>query len=103
MLTEHISSKIYLLTSERIERDTLRCNAIEISVHLFIYMVGKTSFSARANNYFLGKAFPDLWGAEKLCNWRASEASETLSGVYKFELVCYIYISIYICMDVRMP
>ena len=25
------------------------------------------------------------------CNWRASEASETLSGVYKFELVRYIY------------
>ena len=25
-------------------------------------------------------------------DWRASEASETLSGVYKFELVRYIYI-----------
>ena len=24
-------------------------------------------------------------------NWRAGEASETLSGVYKFELVRYIY------------
>ena len=33
-------------------------------------------------------------------NWRASEASETLSGVYKFELVRYVYI--YICMEVRM-
>ena len=32
-------------------------------------------------------------------NWRASEASETLSGVYKFELVRYIYI----CMEVRVP
>ena len=32
--------------------------------------------------------------------WRASEASETLSGVYKFELVRYVYI--YICMEVRM-
>ena len=31
-------------------------------------------------------------------NWRASEASETLSGVYKFELVRYIYI----CMEVRI-
>ena len=31
----------------------------------------------------------------------ASKASETLSGVYKFELVRYIYI--YICMEVRMP
>ena len=29
-----------------------------------------------------------------LCNWRASEASETLSGVYKFELVRYVYICI---------
>ena len=27
--------------------------------------------------------------------WRASEASETLSGVYKFELVRYVYIYIY--------
>ena len=27
--------------------------------------------------------------------WRTSEASETLSGVYKFELVRYIYIYIY--------
>ena len=29
--------------------------------------------------------------------WRASEASETLSGVYKFELVRYIYIYIREC------
>ena len=31
---------------------------------------------------------------EHICSydyWRASEASETLSGVYKFELVRYIY------------
>ena len=28
--------------------------------------------------------------------WQASEASETLSGVYKFELVRYVYIYIYI-------
>ena len=35
-------------------------------------------------------------------SWRASEASETLSGVYKFELVRYVYIYIYICMEVRM-
>ena len=27
--------------------------------------------------------------------WRASEASETLSGVYEFELVRYVYIYIY--------
>ena len=32
--------------------------------------------------------------------WRASESSETLSGVYKFELVRYIYIRI--CMEVCM-
>ena len=30
-------------------------------------------------------------------NWQAIEASETLSRVYKFELVIYIY------MDVRVP
>ena len=30
-------------------------------------------------------------------NWRASEASETLSGVYKFELVRYIYVWRYVC------
>ena len=35
--------------------------------------------------------------------WRASEASKTLSGVYKFELVWYIYIYIYVCMEVHMP
>ena len=29
-------------------------------------------------------------------NWRASKASETLSGVYKFELVRYVYIYIYV-------
>ena len=29
------------------------------------------------------------------CYWRASEASETLSGVYKFELMRYVYIYIY--------
>ena len=31
-----------------------------------------------------------------ICYWRASEASETLSGVYKFQLVRYVYIYIYI-------
>ena len=30
-------------------------------------------------------------------DWRASEASETLSGVYKFELVRYIYVWRYVC------
>ena len=30
-----------------------------------------------------------------MINWRASEASETLSEVYKFELVRYIYIYMY--------
>ena len=32
-------------------------------------------------------------------NWQASEANETLSGVYKFELVRYMCI----CMEVHMP
>ena len=30
-------------------------------------------------------------------NWRACEASETLSVVYKFELVQYIYVWRYLC------
>ena len=38
-----------LLASERSKRDTLRCNAIEISLYLFIYIVRRTSFSARAS------------------------------------------------------
>ena len=44
-------------------------------------MVRRTSFVARDSN------------------WRASEASETISGVYKFELVRYIYIYVwrYVC------
>ena len=29
-------------------------------------------------------------------DWRASEANETLSGVYKFELVRYMYVYIYV-------
>ena len=33
--------------------------------------------------------------AKKLYYWRASEASETLSGVYKFELVQYMCIYMY--------
>ena len=28
-------------------------------------------------------------------NWRASEASKTLSGVYKLELVRYVYVYMY--------
>ena len=34
---------------------------------------------------------------EHISSWRASEASETLSGVYKFELVRYIYVWRYVC------
>ena len=48
------TSAVYILASERSERDTLRGNAIEISlylfIYLFIYMVHRTSFSARASN-----------------------------------------------------
>ena len=37
-------------------------------------------------------------------NWRASEASETLSGVYKFEnrrnMSVYLFICMYVCGDV---
>ena len=44
------------------------------------------SFKIHANNH--------------LANWRASEMSETLSGVYKFELVRYM--CVYICMEVRV-
>ena len=47
----------------------------------------------------MGLIMTDFWTVPALSvNWRASEASETLSGVYKFELVRYIYIYIYIYM-----
>ena len=36
------------------------------------------------------------WGTSSCYCWRASEASETLSGVYKFELVRYVYIYIFV-------
>ena len=32
-----------------------------------------------------------------MTSWRTSEASETLSGVYKFELVRYVYVWRYVC------
>ena len=39
----HVPPYIYIrtasLASERSERDTLRCNAIEISLYLFIYLL----------------------------------------------------------------
>ena len=56
----------YIFVTVVDERDALRCNAIEISLYLFMYMVHRTSFSARASNYVL-KAFPVLWGAGKSC------------------------------------
>ena len=49
-----------------------------------------TCFFARLRTAYI--SCPSLW-----FYWRASEASETLSGVYKFELVRYI------CMEVRVP
>ena len=44
----------------------------------------------------LGSLHLSIFHAEGLniYNWRASEASETLSGVYKFEPVQYMYIYI---------
>ena len=39
------------MASERSERETVMCNSIEISLYLFIYMVRRTSVSARASNY----------------------------------------------------
>ena len=38
-----------------------------------------------------GLARSPLVLTEHISSWRVSEASETLSGVYKFELVQYIY------------
>ena len=41
-----------------------------------------------------------MWAELGHCHfWRASEASETLSGMYKFELVRYVYIYVwrYVC------
>ena len=40
------------------------------------------------------------WPTSPQSYWQASEASETLSGLYKFVLVRYIYVWRYVC---RMP
>ena len=47
------------------------------------------------NKIYIQPFFVEGWNIY----WRASEASETLSGVYKFEMVRYIHI----CMEVHMP
>ena len=39
---------------------------------------------------------------EDICQWRASEVSGTLSRVYKFEFVWYIY-TVYGYGGVRLP
>ena len=59
---------IYLLASERSEQDTLRSNAIKISVYLFIYLYGiYVLFFHPRYQLGLGKAFLVILGAGKLC------------------------------------
>ena len=54
-----------------------------------------TIFLSESTAHFFGWYGNFFW-APTVCalvgtNWQASEASETLSGMYKFELVRYIY------------
>ncbi len=49
---------------------------------------------ARLEKNILYFATPVVQG--KQCNWQASEASETLSGVYKLKKLVYMYVSMYV-------
>ncbi len=84
LVIEHITSLfIYLLASERSERDTLRVNAIEISQYL--------SASERSERDTYRGNTIENWGC--LFVWRASVASETVLGVDNAKSgICYMYI-----------
>ena len=71
---------IFLLASERSERDTIRGVQIRAGA-VYIYIYWRAS---EASETLSGKS-------EIYFYWRAREARETLSGVYKFELVRYYW------------
>ena len=59
---------------------------LECYLHLLLFLVN-AELLVKGRFLLLHRAKTEL----SVSNWRASEASETLSGVYKFELVRYIY------------
>ena len=70
---------------------------ISYGINIYIYRTSSNLYTT--DSVSLASLARQLISTEQLRggvrNWRASEASETLSGVYKFELVRYIYIYIY--------
>ena len=61
---------------------------------IMVYLVGATPVTLESSDSGASNVEDSAMDTGK-CSmhtyWRASEASETLSGVYKFELVRYIY------------
>ena len=65
---------------------------------IFPKSISEVQYINRTSNIYIGRPISVLdvrylyrtsgW----LNNWRASEDSETLSGVYKFELMRYVYV-----------
>ena len=73
--------------------------------HLHVNIVSLGPNTAQITTYLSLNCLPVT--TLKLTNslmyyWRTREASKTLPGVYRFELVRYVYICIYICMEVRV-
>ena len=82
--------------------NTVNCDCVDVVGGVVqLYLIACSS-SLSLLSTLAKTAFQKLQICAKMSHnhWRASEASEILSGVYKFELVRYVYI--YICMEVRM-
>ncbi len=89
---EDVCLFIYLLASERSERDTLR--GITQSRFRYIYL---SASERRERDTYRGNTIENRGCL--FIYWRASVASETISGVDNAKSgICYMYICIYVCM-----
>ena len=74
-----------------------------LSFYLFCNCNLKCYFQLRTSHWLNRKLIPfPIIKYIEILNWRASEASETLLGVYKFELMRYVYIYIYVYVIARV-
>ncbi len=82
------TSLVYLLASERSQRDTYRGNTIENRGCLFIYW--RASEASETLSGVTQSRFRYIY-------WRASEASQTLSGVTqsRFRYIYYLFICLW--------